>query len=122
MLLSDDQDVVLAELLTKCSRWIAGYHEHDSLLENRVDEKLSEDEKRVAWEEYEREKQMLINYQSAPNYSLNTNPGQRARHTGCLQYPVVYLTFTTGGKILKIVKYQLLFIMFFQYTLIKQYV
>jgi len=38
------------------SRWIINYHEHDSLLENRPEENLSEDERKAAWEEYEREK------------------------------------------------------------------
>lgn len=37
-------------------RWIVNFHEHDSLLENRPEENLSEDERKAAWEEYEREK------------------------------------------------------------------
>jgi len=52
------QDVILAELLSSSSssHWIVNYHEHDSLLENRPEENLSEDERKAAWEEYEREK------------------------------------------------------------------
>jgi len=52
------QDVILAELLStsSSSHWVVNYHEHDSLLENRPEENLSEDERKAAWEEYEREK------------------------------------------------------------------
>ena len=52
------QDVILAELLSSAvaSHWIVNYHEHDSLLENRPEENLSEDERKAAWDEYEREK------------------------------------------------------------------
>lgn len=52
------QDVILAELLSSSvfNKWIVQYHEHDSLLENHPDENLSEEERRAAWDEYEREK------------------------------------------------------------------
>ncbi|XP_014671869.1 PREDICTED: uncharacterized protein LOC106812494 [Priapulus caudatus] len=46
----------LAELLQNFKRWIVTYHEHDSLLENRPDEGLTEEERKAAWEEYENEK------------------------------------------------------------------
>ncbi len=33
-------------------QWIAGYHEHDSLLEHVYDEELPEEERKAAWESY----------------------------------------------------------------------
>lgn len=47
---------MLAELLAEHSDWIVNYHEHDSLLENKLEEVLSEEERKAAWEEYENEK------------------------------------------------------------------
>ena len=57
--------MLLAELLTsaRCGEWVVKYHEHDSLLERRPDEDLTEEERARAWEEYEREKQGLYRYQ-----------------------------------------------------------
>ena len=51
--------MILADLLSSHKEWIVQYHEHDSLLENRPDEELNEEERKNAWEEYEREKQGL---------------------------------------------------------------
>lgn len=50
------QDRMLAELLTEKKDWIVNYIEHDSLLENKVEEDLTEEERKSAWEEYEQEK------------------------------------------------------------------
>jgi len=47
---------MLADLLQEHSGLIVKYHEHDSLLENRMEEQLTEEERKDAWEEYEREK------------------------------------------------------------------
>ncbi|XP_052089587.1 transcriptional regulator ATRX-like isoform X3 [Mytilus californianus] len=55
------KDTLLAELLTNKKDWIVGYHEHDSLLENKIDQELSEEERKAAWEEFENEKKGLIN-------------------------------------------------------------
>ena len=59
-LIFPSQDVILAELLSCKKEWIVGYHEHDSLLEKRPEEDLTEEERKAAWEEYEREKKGFI--------------------------------------------------------------
>lgn len=50
------KDVLLGELLQNFSDRIYKYHEHQSLLENKEDEVLDEDERKAAWEEFENEK------------------------------------------------------------------
>ncbi|KAJ8297889.1 hypothetical protein KUTeg_024420 [Tegillarca granosa] len=49
------KDHMLAELFKSHKDWIVTYHEHDSLLENKTDEELSEEERKAAWEDYEQE-------------------------------------------------------------------
>ena len=49
-------DDLLKDLLSDCKQWILRYHEHDSLLENKLNEGLSEEERKAAWAEYEAEK------------------------------------------------------------------
>ena len=36
------------------------YHEHDSLLENKIDEELSEEDRKAAWDDYENDKKGLV--------------------------------------------------------------
>uniref|UniRef100_A0A182MKD1 Transcriptional regulator ATRX n=1 Tax=Anopheles culicifacies TaxID=139723 RepID=A0A182MKD1_9DIPT len=48
-------DDVLASLLRTFPNKILKYHEHDSLLENKPEQDLSEEEKKEAWAAYERE-------------------------------------------------------------------
>ena len=74
--------MILAELLSSSasSPWIVSYHEHDSLLENRPEENLSEDERKTAWEEYEREKLGIYisslnppgNFPHSDNYTMQS--------------------------------------------------
>ncbi|XP_014671870.1 PREDICTED: transcriptional regulator ATRX-like [Priapulus caudatus] len=59
------KDPLLAELLQNFKRWIVTYHEHDSLLENRPDEGLTEEERKAAWEEYENEKKGVFTNRGA---------------------------------------------------------
>ncbi|CAH1986403.1 unnamed protein product [Acanthoscelides obtectus] len=50
------KDVLLGELLQKLDKTIYKYHMHQSLLENKTDEGLNEEERKAAWEEFESEK------------------------------------------------------------------
>lgn len=51
------QDAVLADLITRLHpKWIVGYLEHDSLLQNIESEELTPEEMKAAWEAYEAEK------------------------------------------------------------------
>lgn len=52
------QDTVLAELLPIHKEHIVGYHEHDSLLDHKEEEELTEEERKAAWAEYEAEKKV----------------------------------------------------------------
>lgn len=50
-------DDVLKAMLLDLKQWIVSYHEHDSLLENKVSEGLSKEEREAAWAEYQHEKE-----------------------------------------------------------------
>ncbi|XP_060644680.1 transcriptional regulator ATRX homolog [Drosophila nasuta] len=78
------KDTILAHLLRQ-SELVYKYHEHDSLLENKVEQELSEQEKADAWHTYERELQMNLAQQEGltadkmpnamPASKLNPYPG-----------------------------------------------
>ncbi|XP_078068033.1 transcriptional regulator ATRX isoform X2 [Mustelus asterias] len=72
------KDHILAEILQNQKDYIVGYHEHDSLLDHKEEEELSEEDRKAAWAEYEAEKKGLslrtnvptgINFPAA-NFSL----------------------------------------------------
>lgn len=50
------KDRLFAEMLKKYEEMIYKYHEHDTLLENKEEETLGEEERKQAWEEFEQEK------------------------------------------------------------------
>ncbi|KAJ8254892.1 hypothetical protein GJAV_G00198530 [Gymnothorax javanicus] len=62
------KDPVLAELLHSFKEHIVGYHEHDSLLDHKEEEALSEEDRKAAWAEYEAEKKGLSLRVNQPNY------------------------------------------------------
>ncbi|XP_070197492.1 transcriptional regulator ATRX homolog isoform X3 [Littorina saxatilis] len=54
------KDVLLAEIVAGENKdWFVTIREHDSLLENLVEQELTEEEKKAAWDEYENEKKGL---------------------------------------------------------------
>lgn len=55
------KDVLLGEMLQKYDKIIYKYHEHQSLLENKEEECLNEEERKAAWEEFENEKVLRMN-------------------------------------------------------------
>lgn len=50
------KDRLFAEMLKEHEKQIYKYHEHDSLLENKEEETLTEEERKAAWEDFENEK------------------------------------------------------------------
>ncbi|CAD7079720.1 unnamed protein product [Hermetia illucens] len=73
------QDSILASLLRNSPNLVYKYHEHDSLLENKLEQELSEQEKADAWDAYEKDLQssqnpdFLSGMNSMP--ALYPNPG-----------------------------------------------
>ncbi|KAI4469005.1 rad54-like [Holotrichia oblita] len=63
------KDVLLGELL-QADKKIYSYHEHQSLLENKVDEVLDEEERKAAWEEFENEKKAKTYSGTIAGYSV----------------------------------------------------
>lgn len=66
-------DDVLKFLLKNYDQQIYKYHEHDSLLENKPEQDLSEEEKQEAWDSYENEQRQLANRQMAGNQMMNSS-------------------------------------------------
>jgi len=54
------EDRMLAELVDRHKDKVWTVSNHDSLLENQVDQNLTEEERKAAWEEYEQEKRGMI--------------------------------------------------------------
>merc|ERR1712226_658539 len=85
------KDLLLAELSKKHGSMIWSFHDHDSLLENQVDENLTEEERKAAWEEFENEKKGIPNLAEVDQLNTNLllsniNPAQiQAQYR--IQYP-----------------------------------
>ncbi|XP_069468686.1 transcriptional regulator ATRX [Ambystoma mexicanum] len=73
------KDTVLAEMIQHMKEFIVTYHEHDSLLDHKEEEELSEEDRKAAWAEYEAEKQGLtnrLNMSAGINFSQNNFSSQ----------------------------------------------
>ncbi|KAL3319449.1 hypothetical protein Ciccas_001879 [Cichlidogyrus casuarinus] len=66
------KDRLLADMLSNLPELISSHHTHDSLLENREDEGLTESERQEAWKEYEDEKRLGVSI-AQHSRSLVTN-------------------------------------------------
>lgn len=64
------KDRLMAELLALHNTWIEKYHEHDSLLENISEEELNEEERKLAWEDYENEKKKGLMPTTGPGIEI----------------------------------------------------
>ena len=54
-----ESDMIFCNILEKlCPKFIVGYHTHDSLLEHNFDEELSKEEQKIAWDNYNNQKEM----------------------------------------------------------------
>jgi transcriptional regulator ATRX len=69
------KDRLFADILKKFEL-IYKYHEHDSLLENKEEETLSEEERKAAWEDYEYEKNKPPPTFNTGNYANYTLPAR----------------------------------------------
>ncbi|KAL1431369.1 hypothetical protein MTO96_014222 [Rhipicephalus appendiculatus] len=72
-------DRLLAELLIRNKDWIVSYHEHDSLLQNVKTEELTEEEHKLAWEEYKNERDGLIIASTPTDSTLTPVPATVAK-------------------------------------------
>ncbi|XP_020296025.1 transcriptional regulator ATRX-like isoform X2 [Pseudomyrmex gracilis] len=81
------KDRLLAEIFLKYKDVVENYHEHDSLLENKAEEELDEEERKQAWLEYEEEKKgkppPMMNAQ-ANNLLMQYNAMMSAGQAGML--------------------------------------
>ena len=69
-------DDLLKRLLLDCKKWIVRYHDHESLLENKLDEGLSEEDRKAAWDEYEAERNratLMDNFNREQQFANNVN-------------------------------------------------
>ncbi|XP_073717334.1 ATRX chromatin remodeler, like [Misgurnus anguillicaudatus] len=74
-------DEVLMFLLQSCGQLIVSYHEHDSLLDHREEEELSEEERRAAWDEYRAEKVASVqNTNAPPQTQLSRKASKQLKH------------------------------------------
>ncbi|XP_055599465.1 transcriptional regulator ATRX-like isoform X2 [Uranotaenia lowii] len=96
-------DDVLASLLRNFPDCCFKYHEHDSLLENKPEQDLSEEDKKEAWAAYEREIQnnekpsYLGNMGMMPNFLGTTGFPGATPGTGIGQYPPLNYAGISGA-------------------------
>lgn len=83
------KDVLLGEMLQKHEKFIYKYHEHQSLLENKEEDCLTEEERKAAWDEFENEKvnRVTTNY-GGTSFSNSSNLFNTPMINGALMHIV----------------------------------
>lgn len=61
----------MADLLLKNNNLVMNILEHDSLLQNNEAEELDENDRQLAWEDYEKEKAGLLNREQMNHLNFN---------------------------------------------------
>ncbi|KAL0994246.1 hypothetical protein UPYG_G00119790 [Umbra pygmaea] len=79
------KDIVLAKLLQTCKDQIVCYHEHESLLDHKEEEELSEADRKAAWDEYEAEGALILNQPSHSSSTPSTSSTRMAISMSSLQ-------------------------------------
>jgi hypothetical protein len=67
------KDRLLADLLLSHKEWVDTYFEHDTLLVNKEDETLTEEERKQAWDEYQNENENRVPLQSQLDHQQQLN-------------------------------------------------
>ena len=92
----------MAELINRLyPKYIVKYHEHDSLLENRPEEELTEAERKEAWEQWEQEKQGILNESKIRAENMQRKILQFGHSDVCVQGVVIYLVMLSVNPGLK---------------------
>ncbi|XP_052895482.1 uncharacterized protein LOC128302655 [Anopheles moucheti] len=89
-------DDILASLLRTFPNKIFKYHEHDSLLENKPEQDLSEEEKKEAWAAYEREIQNNENRSYLSQFGSLGTAGAVGGLFGTSQYGTTMASYYAG--------------------------
>uniref|UniRef100_A0A8D3B6P2 DNA helicase n=1 Tax=Scophthalmus maximus TaxID=52904 RepID=A0A8D3B6P2_SCOMX len=83
------KDTVLTQLLQTCKDQIVSYHEHESLLDHKQEEELSEAERKDAWAEYEAEVKKKKSVHTAEQILLSsTDKNALQQITNRIQIPL----------------------------------
>jgi hypothetical protein len=103
----EPEDRLLLDLLDEHSRWIHSYHCHDSLLENKIDESLTAEERRQGkffilssffsfYIHYSHRKIALEEYENLKRLPIQRFPSQQANNTG--NYKCIFFIYRLDNK------------------------
>jgi len=82
------EDRLLAEIVDKHKDLVWNIHNHDSLLENKVDENLNEDDRKAAWAEFENEKKGYVQQMAGPNNAWTAGLAQMQQQQAAMQQQI----------------------------------